>query len=368
MSDSHNLHEDPAAPRSLTSAIDPDDRASLRFTRVFLVIVLAGLAASAAIALLVDPLRTFGTGRVPSVLTSEHMGKPEALLRLDPPPQAIVLGSSRVMKIRPACLAELTGVPAFNFGLSSSHVEDMVAAYRFARAHSPRPLRELVIGLDVEAFDDHAEPDPRLLSSRYLRDYLDGESHLSWSVASRALFGWQAFRYGLSSLWHHLHPSHALARMHFDDDGFVTYDVWEAAQASGRFDPAPEFARVEAELRGPLSGRDFDALSSRRVALFQDMVRSAHAAGTQVDVYIPPLHPRLADVRTGPIVARTAELEALLGALEREGSLRWFRIHRIEDVHGDPAGYFDGIHMSEANSTRLLLAMFGREHGCGLSP
>ena len=368
MSDSDSLPDDPAAPRSLHSAIDPEDRASLRFTRVFLALVLAGLATSAAVALLVDPMRTFGTGRVPSVLTSEHMAKPEAFLRLDPPAQAIVLGSSRVMKIRPACLAELTGVPAFNFGLSSSHVEDLVAAYRFARARGGRPLRALVIGVDVEAFDDHAEPDPRLLSSRYLRAYLDGGSHLSWSAASRALFGWQAFRYGLSSLWHQLRPSRALPRMHFDGDGFVTYDVWETAQREGRFDPVPEFARVKAQLLGPLSGREFDALSAERVALFQDMVRSAHAAGIQVDVYIPPLHPRLADVRTGPIVARTAELEALLGALEREGALRWFRIHRIEDVHGDPAGYFDGIHMSEANSTRVLLAMFRREHGCGIPP
>ena len=257
------------------SAIEADGAVSRRFTRVVLGVVAAGLAISAGFAWLVDPLRTFGTGRVPSVLTSEHYSKPRSFLALDPPAQAIVLGSSKVMKLAPSCLHELTGYPAFNFGLSSSHVEDWIAAYRFVRAEGKAPLHELVIGVDVDAFDNHAEPDPRLLSSVYLRRYLDDRWHLSWGVASRALFGWQALRFGLSSLTYHFVPSlRPQARMRFDDQGLVIYDAWEHAMQTGTLNRAPLFAAVAEKLHGKLAGKGFDALSTERAALFQELVRS----------------------------------------------------------------------------------------------
>ena len=43
-----------------------------------------------------------------------------------------------------------------------------------------------------------------------------------------------------------------------------------------------------------------------------------------------------------------------------------YRRPLVEDFGGDPAGYFDGVHMTEANASRLLLAMFHRSHGCGV--
>jgi hypothetical protein len=55
----------------------------------------------------------------------------------------------------------------------------------------------------------------------------------------------------------------------------------------------------------------------------------------------------------------------MLRELAREGTIQWFPVHSLEDFHGDPDGYFDGLHMTETNSTRLLLAMFHRDHGCG---
>jgi hypothetical protein len=343
-----------------------DHLPSRRFTQIFVAVLVLGLMTSVGFALLVDPLRTFGTGRIPSVLTAEHYSKPESFLRVARPVQALVLGTSRVMKLDPACIEELTGYSAFNFGLSSSHVEDWVAAYRFARDHSTQPLRELVIGVDVEAFDNHAEPDPRLLSSRYLRRYLDDSTKASLGTLSRALFGWQALRFGMSSLWYDLRPgAKPPAKLRFDGVGFAFYDIWETAMKRGTLDKAPLYASVAKKFRGPLSGARFNELSAERVAQFKSLVRSAHAAGVQVDVFVPPLSPELAALLHGPIVRRGAESEALLEALDREGAIRYFPVHRFEDFHGDPDGYFDGAHMTETNSTRLLLAMFKREHGCG---
>src|SRR5690348_7094335 len=101
---------------------------SYRFMRAFLAIVLVGLAASAAVALIVDPFGAFGTGgRIPPAVPNERESKPDAFLAAAAPPQALVLGSSRVMKLNPKCVEELTGFPAFNFGFGNNHVEDMYA-------------------------------------------------------------------------------------------------------------------------------------------------------------------------------------------------------------------------------------------------
>jgi hypothetical protein len=350
----------------MNSAVDDADRASPRFTRVFVATLLAGLAVSASLAWFVDPMHTFGTGRIGSFLTVEFDLKPEAFKRLDPPPEAVVLGASRVLKFKPACLTELTGYSAFNFGLTSSRAEDWVAAYRFARASAGRPLRELVIGVDADGFDNHADTEPRLLSSIYLHPFLDDSWKMSIGVATRALFGWQAFKYGVLLVWYAVHPSsRPSAKMTFDDRGFATYGDWERLYNEGKADRSEAFDKMAGKLRGQFSGRGFDALSSRRTALFLDMVRSAHAEGTTIDVFIPPLPPRFAALRSVMMEARNLDLEAMLGDLEHHGLVRLFRIHSFEDFHGDPEGYLDGLHMTEENSTRLTLAMFHREHGCG---
>lgn len=345
----------------LVPAVDGDDRASRRFTRVFLAALAAGLGLSAALAWYTDPLRTFGTGRVGAFVTEEFDLKPEAFLQLEPSPQAIVLGTSRVMKFKPACVAELTGHAAFNFGLNASRVEDWSAAYRFVRARGRAPIRALVIGADVDGFDNRAETEPRLLSSKHLRAYVDDSWNMSWGVAARALFGWQAFKYGLLLLWYEARPSsRPRPKMRFDDRGFVIYDRWERGA-----DRDEAFDKNAGKLRDQLSGRGFDALSPRRVALFQDMVRTAHAEGATIDVFIPPLTSEFAGLRSGPLASRIQDLEAMLTGLEREGTIRLFRVHSIADFHGDPAGYYDGLHMTEDNATRLLLTMFHRDHGCG---
>lgn len=355
----------PATERPPHDRPDRDDRASQRFTRVFLAAVLAALAATAAFAWYTDPLHTFGTGHVGTFLTVEFDIKPESFLKLDPSPQAIVLGTSRSMKLKPECLTELTGYSAFNFGLTASRAEDWAAAYRFIQAHIKQPVRELVIGADEDAFHNHAETEPRLLSSKYLRPYLDDSWNLSLGVISRALFGWQAFKYGMLLVWYQVHPSsRPRPKLSFDPRGFENADAWDQKIREGAGAEAVE--RVRDKLRGQLSGRGYDALSVPRVAAFKEMVRAAHAAGTTVDVFIPPLAPDAEALRSATIAARIRELEAMLAGLEREGTIRLLRIHGMADFHGDPDGYYDGLHMTEANSTRVLLAMFHRQHGCGL--
>ncbi|MBL0214098.1 MAG: hypothetical protein IPQ07_09445 [Myxococcales bacterium] len=348
---------------------DADElRRSRRFTSIVLAVVVLGMLGTSALAVFVDPLNTFGTGRIPSILTGERDEKPAAFLALEPPPQAIVLGSSRIMKIRPSCLAELTGLPAYNFGLSDALIEDMSAVLKFIQAKGRAPLRVILIGLDARTFDDHAEVDPRLLSSAVLGGYLDQTTGLSWRTVTRALFGKQGLRYGLISLYFHLRP-HARPpqKAHFEPDGVVAFDQWDPALAAGTLDSPGMLARNVERFRGPLSSARFSALSPTRLALFRSLVTAAHNSGTVIHVFLPPLQPAIEEVLASrPIARRTEELALEMRALERAGLIVYHPITKVEDFGGDPDGYYDGIHMTDVNSRRLLLWLFQRDHGCGI--
>jgi hypothetical protein len=350
------------------NALVLEDHAAPRFTRVFLVVLLLGLALRAAVAVVVDPTDTFGTGRLPSMLTGERDTKPAAFRTLEPPPRALVIGSSRVTKFRPSCIEELTGLPTFNFGITRTVVEDLAAAYGFARAHARAPIRELIIGIDVEAFDNHAVVDPRLRAAAELRPYVEGGHGLSFDDATRALFGWQGLRLAWLSVWYQLQPSaRPPARVSYSPDGFVTYNIMEAEMRAGTYSQKLRYEDMAKALRDVRGTQTFTALSEPRVALFRKMIATANADGTTVDVVIMPIVKELEPVRDrAGYAARTRELDTLLGELERAGMIRYLRITRVEDFGGDPNGYFDGAHMTEANSSRLLLAMFHRAHGCGL--
>jgi hypothetical protein len=345
----------------------PDEQSSRRFTGLFVGTYVLMMLATAGLALAVDPLRTFGTSRVTSVLSGERDEKPELFLRSHPVPEAIVLGTSRVMKLRPSCIHEVTGIPSFNFGLSSSMVEDWMAVYRFVTAHGR--IRELIIGADVDAFDNRAEVnDPRLTSAPYLRPYVEGSTGLSWTVATRALFGWQAFRYGVRSLQYYLLPkTKPVEAMRFEADGYLRYDKIEDQLRRGVFDPRPRRDENARRFRGPMATTGFTKLSPYRLEMFKKLIRAAHEVGVRIDVFIPPVQADIQAVLAGqPIENRRRELESVLRDLDREGSIHYMQVKTAADFNGDPDGFFDGIHMNDANNDRVILKMFGQSHGCGM--
>ena len=347
----------------MTVDIPDIDRMSQRFTRVFLILLLGGLATIAATAVLVDPFRVFGTGRIPTEVVNERVIKPELFLQATPPPQAIILGSSRVYKIDPSCVAELTRLPAFNFGVGNGNVEDWYAVLSFIGEHGRAPVRELLIGIEVDAFDTHS--DHRLQIAPHLRKYVNG-SGLSWDEATRILFGQDAFQYGLRSIWFYLRPEDRDHPNYFGPDGRMFDPGADERITRGTYSFEETTARQAKRIKRLAADR-FDALSPGRVALFQRIIRTAHASGVTIDVFVTPMSPSLLDARSfSQIPMREAELDVVLGQLEREGMLRYHRPSMVEDLGRDPVGFYDGAHMRESTATRLLLRLFSRTHGCGL--
>jgi len=64
------------------------------------------------------------------------------------------------------------------------------------------------------------------------------------------------------------------------------------------------------------------------------------------------------------LAARTRDTEALLSGFEQQGLLHFVRLPSLASFNGDPALFFDGAHMMEANTARVLSAVYGT--GCAV--
>ena len=347
----------------VTSDLADVDRKSRRFTWVFLFVLLGGLATTATVATLIDPFQVFGTGLIPTEVVNERVFKPVQFLRATPPPQAIILGSSRVFQIDPRCVTELTGLPAFNFGVGNGNAEVWYAIMRFIHEYGRAPPRELLIGIEADAFDTHT--DHRMEIAPYLSKYI-GHSGLSWGEATRLLFGEDAFKSGLRTLWHHLRPMRGERPYYFGPDGLQFDAARDELIRRGVYPFEAETAKQAARLQGLAADR-FDELSPPPVALFRTVLRDARAAGATIDVFITPMRPMLTRARAfSQIPQRDADLDVLLTQLERDGILHYHRLAEVEDLGQDPEGFYDGAHMTPTMAKRVLLRLFHRQHGCGL--
>lgn len=342
---------------------DPElDRLSRRFTRIVLAILILGLAATATVALVVDPFEVFGTGRIPTSIVNDREVKPARFLAAQPAPQALILGSSRVWKLRPACVTELTGLPAFNFGAALAAAEDFDAIVKFARARGRAPLRLLVIDVEVDSFNFFNSHQLEL--SSYLGPF-SADPGLSWGEATKGLFGFQSFQHGLRVAWAHVRGRPEAPDYVVEPDGFRVEPARDAKIARGTFDwdgaLAGELQTFKRHATDP-----FDRLDPARVAQFERMVREAHAQGIAIEAFVAPMHPAIAEARSySQVRARTADLDRVVARLEAEGLLRYHRLEEFAGIDTAPHAYYDGVHMTEETSTKLLLRMFRREHGCG---
>jgi hypothetical protein len=346
--------------RDIESA--PGDAAFLRvFAGAFAALAL-GLAALVRIT---DPLAAFGTGLLPPVVSADRDVKASLYRDAAAPPEVVVLGSSRVKTLRPACVTALTGRPAFNFGVNAGVAEDFVAILRFIRADTAGAVREILLGADPEAFTGEPGAGLALQSSRMLG------RHAPVALATAAVATPAAADYltlesvgaALRSLRRAIVLSDELPQEALAADGWQAHPRWDAELAAGTFPHAERIAgsvtSVSARYRREL------ALSPARLALLETFLREANAAGVEVTAFMPPVHPELSSSRAAPSLgSMTAAMDSVLRNADSRGLLRYVA---PDQLITDPAQFYDAVHMMAPNGDAVLGAVYGHAGaGCAL--
>ncbi len=351
-----------------TTAVEPDgaaadaaleaaDQAGARsFLRGFLTLFVIAVTALIASSVLLDPAGVFNIRIVPASQQTTRDDKARALLALAEKPEVLVLGSSRVWSIRPARIQALRGSRAFNYGVDKGMIFDFEAVYGFARQRAGAPIKHLLIGLDVEVFDDLR--DGRLEYSSMLRPYAAPGTVSSFArMLPEYLLGSDIVDSDLRSLRNLLsgkvtvgNRTAVLPKNVFKADGSVLWPKYDDAIKSGTYDLDDQVGRGVSSWKRVYT--DFNRFSPTRLAAFRSFLTRMRAEGVTVDAYIPPLHPRAMRELPG-LPARITDGERLLAALDDEGLLHFSRA-RLEDFGGDPEGFYDFQHMTTENGDRLL--------------
>src|SRR5205814_5789343 len=100
-----------------------------------------------------------------------------SLSRAGAKPEALLLGSSRLMTIAPSEVEKRTGLRTFNAAVNAAYTEDFYVLLRYAMERAGARPKLVLIGLDVEALHNHEPENEYLLQPNALGAYLQkGES------------------------------------------------------------------------------------------------------------------------------------------------------------------------------------------------
>lgn len=345
--------------RTVESA--PEDRA---FLATFLA-TFAGLAALlAGLVWITDPLAAFGTGVLPPVVSADRDYKAALYRSGVRRPQVVVLGSSRVKTLRPACIASLADAPAFNFGVNAGVAEDYLAIFRFLRSEPGFAVREILLGADPEAFTGEPGAGRALETSRILGRYAPREGGSESASHAADFLSLESVAASYRSIRRHLLPSAAPPQEAIATDGWQTHPRWDAEIASGEFiQPVRVSESVVAVSRRYRAGL---RLSEARLQLLEDLLQEARTAGVAVTAFVPPVHPDLAGSRAAEALpSLTANMEAVLRDAERRGLLRFVETSDLAGYPNDPGLYYDAVHMMPENGDRLLTWVYRGIEGAG---
>lgn len=334
------------------------DKAFLRGFGASLVIA---SAITAAFNVVINPLGYYPTHVLPPLVWATRDTKVE-LMKASGPAEAIVLGSSRSMKIAPRDIAREAHVgSAFNATVDGARVEDDAAMLAFAAEDLKWPLREVVLGLDIEAFHNHVGVDTRNAGCSELRAQLPiairaevfeeaAYAAVSAAMTRESLHALSLFRSGTSE-----------PPMRFDADGFLrvgTFDLSMKPITPAQYALATSFDA-------------FTGLDERRKDMLESIAATADRHGMRVHAFITPLHSgyrEYLEQTRGFAELRRATVALLESIAQRHPSVTWRDFTDARSFGGDDSLFYDVQHVNADAAALIVRALFSGVSGARRDP
>jgi hypothetical protein len=307
----------------------------------------------------VDPYGRLGTALFPTLIPTDRPVKVALVRRLTRPPQLLVFGSSRALKVDPAYLRRKLGLPGFNAAVSDGRPEDAWAFLAYLHERFPRSRPHYLWFVDVESF--RSGPDTGVLDTPELARFVPWEKRwrqrldgvvplLSWKEARAS---WRVVR----KTW--LGPGIPLENTAFAPNGFRRFDVHDAAFARGR--TLAQELRASEALYSRVYGR-YRRLSPTQQGYFERALAQMDAWGAPPVIVLTPVHPAMR--RTlGPLGwrERRRQVLAYLHELRRRHRFELLDLTSLSSFGGSPHDFYDGFHLTLPNVHRMLDTIVRRE-------
>jgi hypothetical protein len=358
------------------------ERRERRFVRWLLLATLLACAALLAAMWWLDPISV--TGRQTRFSVVENGGVRQAKLdlmeRLPAPPEVLVLGSSRSMKLDPEVIERVSGATAFNGGVSGGTTQDMYLYAKYAdELWGDERYPHLVLGVvhDVFRYTGTAALDPRLkkflprkqqqrsplkVAEQLLQiKTVDAAAHAVRKVVPRD---------GVSSL---LHPTEGVGR---HDAALATTGRQKSNQVENlsplgmqEFDPAGDYskpiaARVETHMttfvkNSYTADPTYTGMDDRGLDLLVKTIQLANSHGDVPTLWVTPFQPgAIQYLPKDEYAKRDGKFRDTIRKLQRDKDLglrfEFVDFADIASFDGDPDAFYDGIHMKPENTAKIV--------------
>jgi hypothetical protein len=298
----------------------------------------------------INPYGLYAPNVVPQLTIQPRNDKYKLMLQHPDNGQIVILGSSRLLLMRPALVTELTGLRAFNATISRAMPLDYLVMGHFA-IQTMRPQR-IVAGVDLQIFHPSILWDTgSWLANSPMRAYADGEvpqQTLEHELGS--LLSLQQTLDSLRSIWQNL--TTPARQFPYTQNGGVAPGIRPAddsvLRGIGIFDPPDlEF------------WRSYTHLAPERLEQLRRFFKLCQRHGVGLTIVLMPFDERaLKQLESIPnFAARLQDYRAFLRESEQYG-ITVYDFTDPASFGGDPQGFEDNIHPLQANMDRITRAIF----------
>jgi len=349
--------------------------AARKFLRVYALLFTLSMATTGMINLCVDPFCLFHmvevpviNGNRPAFFRSLRMAKAHAVRVLRP--EGIILGTSRAETgldpDHPGWDPQAS--PRYNLALSGCRIFE---AYAYLRhAHAIRPLRQVVIGLDLMMFDDRVKTE-----SGFDEDRLAYRDRGPWPGGwvhdlLTSLFTIDALGHTVETLRIQGEPpAHPYLKNGLGDDR----DAWSRIQRIGGH------RRVDQEIVAPEQTWEGFGATLESLDSFRDLVRFCRSEDIDLRLFVSPLHAlaqgRILHAGRWPIFEGWKKGLVAVLAESRDADGRTFplwdfsgyntitteRFPPLGDAHHQMKWYWESSHYKTVVGNMVLDRLFGSE-------
>ncbi|MEE3368317.1 MAG: hypothetical protein VX346_03120 [Planctomycetota bacterium] len=355
------------------------------FLWIFAITWVCGLAVCFGFSVYVNPWGNYGevgwhrlyNARLAKTRVLDHLPGDEL-------PEVLILGSSNVMRLRPATVRRELGLTAFNCGVFWGKAEDYLCIARHVILDLNHRPKLLLVGLDSWTLAPAQDEHPvfpglrrRLLNTPQLIQHLHDVSPVKreWSRFIDA-FSRQhlvtCWRMARSRKRHRVAPL-AESEMFQEDGTRNNYSAVYEKRAGNIFDavearryPITEHLRRIRSEAGPtgfvhFSKYDFREFRSQRIGYLRDLVELCQDQQVELVFFLNPVHPVFREVveEHSPFLVNQSKMRHLIDQWMTEFSTVRGIVDGLEMRDLDPGGFYDEIHPDTANGDRLI-ALIGQ--------
>jgi hypothetical protein len=339
------------------------------FWRVFALSIVIPLILAVGMNIIVDPFGIYGTGLFKPYRANSYVEKAELFAALNPPPEALVIGSSRTGSVDPDLVYELTGERCFNWSVPSAGIEVANAIIRMAVDERKAPIDLVILGVDPDAFTPRLWIHPQAQQAPMYDSYL-GRAGLrpklkAFVNSALRLLTMEQVDASFKVIMREMGDTRFAELELYRPDGMALYTPKEEAIAKGEFDlNAIIDERLETYPEENPCITSSTVLSQDRMDLWMEILDYCGDHGIKVYAFLPPGHPRynemLEEFGAGP---KMEEIRSFLEESLNDHDDVFRDYADLESFDGDPNQFYDEVHMREENNSRLirdLLAGFDR--------